>query len=328
MAAPAQWFEDSVTVAQEHAGLRVDRFAAVAFPEFTRSFLQKAIRRGQVLLNGARTKPKTAVREGDRISVRLPMLPADHLEPEPIPLDIVSEDEHMLVLNKPADLVVHPSRGNASGTLANGLLYHCRNHLSDLNGPLRPGIVHRLDRNTTGVILVAKTNLAHSRLSEQFQLRTVSKRYLAVVRGSVPHDEGEVALSIARDRRVREKMRAQQTGGRRAISHYAVLERFARATYLRVEPRTGRTHQIRVHMSSLGHPVLADALYGGGGACYASELRGEPRRADEKPVIERQALHAWSIGFEHPATRDPMSFEVDPPQDFQAVLRVLRGESG
>ena len=208
--------------------------------------------------------------------------------------------------------------------MANGLVYHCRAHISDLNGPLRPGIVHRLDRDTTGVILVAKTNPAHAGLAGQFEQRTVHKTYVAVVRGVMPHDEGEVTLAIGRDRRMREKMCVQHVGGRAAASRFAVLERFERATHVRVEPRTGRTHQIRVHMAALKHPVLADAMYGGGGACYASDLQGAPRAEGEKPLIERQALHAWRIEFRHPVTGEDMQFQVDPPDDFQRVLGALR----
>ena len=317
-------FEESAAVGPEQVGLRLDRFAALVFPDYSRSFLQRAIRDGEVLLNGDKAKPKTAVREGDDVQARLPILAKDHLEPEPVPLDILFEDEHMLALNKQANLVVHPSRGSAGGTLANGLLHHCHSRLSDVNGPLRPGIVHRLDRDTTGVMLAAKTNKAHAGLAAQFEQRTIRKTYLAVVRGVVAHDQGEVALPIGRDRRMPEKMGVRQLDGKAATSRYEVLERFERATYVRVSPRTGRTHQIRVHLSALGHPVVADAMYGGRSACCAAELRGERAEEGEAPLIERQALHAWTIEFEHPVSRESMKFEAEPPEDFQHLLGALR----
>ena len=319
-----QGVADELTVAPEAEGLRLDRFLALAFPDYSRSFLQRAIRDGRVLLAGKSVKPGHALRAGDRVSVSLPVLVPERLEPEPIPLCILYEDEHMLAIDKPPDMVVHPARGAAGGTLVNALLHHCRG-LSDLNGPLRPGIVHRLDRNTSGVILAAKTNAAHRALADQFKDRRVHKEYLALVRGATAHDSGEIVLPIARDPRMRERMCVRRIGGRKAISRWFVEERFPRFTLLRVEPLTGRTHQIRVHLSALHHPVVADALYGGGDGLYPHEIAGRGAPGGE-PIISRQALHARRIRFDHPVTGKPMDISSPVAADIARALDALRLE--
>ncbi len=315
---------ENLTVAEETAGLRLDRFLSLAFRDYSRAFLQRAIKEGHVTVGGVARKPRYLVKPSEAIRVELPVLVEDRLDPEPIPLDILFEDEHMLAVNKPPDLVVHPSRGHAHGTLANALLHHCREHISDANGPLRPGIVHRLDRDTSGVILCAKTNAAHGRLAEQFKDRTVRKEYLAVVRGRMEYDSGEIDLPIGRDLRMRERMRVDTVGGRKAISHYFVEERFARFTVVRVHPRTGRTHQIRVHLSALRHPVVADALYGGSDALYPHEVAGGQPAESEKPLIARQALHACTIAFRHPVSGEEMRLEAPAPDDIALLIDVLR----
>jgi 23S rRNA pseudouridine1911/1915/1917 synthase len=330
MTSPSDTIVETLTAGAEHAGLRLDKFLSLSFQEYSRSFLQKAIRAGRVTLGGRAARPKDPVSPGDEVRVELPILGDERLEPEAIPLDVLYEDEHLLAVNKPPDLVVHPSRGHARGTLANALLYHCQSRLSDMNGPLRPGIVHRLDRDTSGVILCAKTNAAHSRLARQFHDREVRKEYLAVARGVMEHDNGEIALPIGRDPRMREKMcvRPLESGrpGRRAISRYTVEERFRRFTAVRVSPLTGRTHQIRVHLSAIGHPVVADAMYGGGEALLRSEVVGGRAAAggEGPPLIARQALHARSIRFTHPVTGEPMSLSAPVPEDIQRLLEALR----
>ena len=319
---------DELTVGEETADLRLDKFLSLAFRDYSRSFLQRAIREGRVTLGGRSVKPRHLVRAGDAVRVELPVLLEDHLEPEPIPLDILFEDEHLLVVNKPADLVVHPSRGHSHGTLANGLLHHCREHVSDVNGPLRPGIVHRLDRDTSGVLVCAKTNAAHRGLAEQFKDRRVHKEYIAVVRGRMEQDSGEISLPIGRDRRMRERMRVRTYGGRSAVSRYFTLERLGDFSVVRVEPRTGRTHQIRVHLSAERHPIVADALYGGGEALRASEIRsGKVPSSGERPLIARQALHARAIRFTHPVTGKQVSVQAALPQDIAGLIEALRTAS-
>jgi len=322
-----RFFEETATAGPEHTGLRLDRFAALAFPDYSRSFLQRAIRDGQVTLNGEKAKPSAPVAEGNCVVARLPALDGGRLEPERMALDVLFEDGDLIVLNKPANLVTHPARGNARGTLANGLLFHCRS-LSDANGPLRPGIVHRLDRNTTGVMVAAKTNAAHAGLAAQFHDRATEKHYVALVRGRMEFDEGEVSLAIGRDPRMREKMAVRPLDGRPALSRYRVMERFSRFTWVRVRLHTGRTHQVRVHMSALKHPVVADAMYGGGEGLWLAEIEGRKPAADEKPLIERQALHAEELAFVHPVTGAGMRFTAPLPEDLQRALAALRGAGG
>ena len=317
---------EELTVTEGMECLRLGKFLSLAFRDYSRAFLQRAIRGGQVTVGGEMVKPKRLVSLGDVIRVELPVLVESRLEPEAIPLDVLYEDAHMLAVNKPPDMVVHPSRGHGHGTLANALLHHCRQNVSDVNGPLRPGIVHRLDRDTSGVILCAKTNRAHARLAEQFKDRRVHKEYVAIVCGRMEHDSGEISLPIGRDRRMREKMRVQPLAGRSAISRYFVEERFKMFTLVRVDPRTGRTHQIRVHLSAQKHPVAADALYGGGDAVTLSDLAGRPRDDDEDSLITRQALHARAIRFEHPVTGEEMSISADMPDDMQRLFAALRIE--
>ena len=316
---------EEITAAGEGEGLRLDKFLSMAFEEYSRSFLKRAIQRGGVTVNGGAVKPRTLVHCGDKIRITLPVAAETGLEPEALALEVLYEDDDVVAINKPADMVVHPSRGHARGTLANALLHHCRAGLSDVNGPLRPGIVHRLDRDTSGVILCAKSNAAHAGLGEQFKDRRVHKEYLAVVRGRMEYDSGEIALPIGRDRRLREKMGVDAVHGRPAVSRYFVEERYERFTVVRVEPRTGRTHQIRVHLSAQRHPVVADGLYGGGGAVGLAEVRGGSRAAGERPLIARQALHARAIRFEHPLTGAPCQIRAPIPADLGSFLAALRG---
>ncbi len=323
---PEKKIIEEVTVGPEHTGLRVDKVLSLLFRDYSRSFLQRVIRDGGVTLNDRRPQLRTLVKEGDSLRAEIPILVEDQLDPEPISLDVIYEDADMLAVNKPPDQVVHPSRGHARGTLANALLHHCRTNLSDLNGPLRPGIVHRLDRDTSGVILCAKSNAAHTSLSAQFKERRVHKEYLAVVRGCLEHDSGEIALPIGRDPRMRERMSVHVTDGRPAVSRYFVQRRYDRFTRVRVEPKTGRTHQIRVHMSAEGHPVAGDALYGGGDRVTLSEIRLGRRNEDEAAIITRQALHARRIRFRHPVTDEEMAIAAPIPPDLAALIEALEAD--
>ena len=325
MCAKRQEIVDELTVGPEHAGLRVDKYLSAALADYSRAFLQHAIKERRVTVEGETVKAKRAVKAGECVRVALPILAESGLRAEAIPLTVVYEDDDILAVNKPPKMVVHPSRGHGRGTLANALLHHCKQHLSDTGGPLRPGVVHRLDRDTSGVILCAKTNRAHSGLAEQFRERRIHKQYVAIVRGSMEHDSGEVTLPIGRDPRMRERMRVDLLEGKAAISRYFVQQRFEGFTFVRVEPRTGRTHQIRVHLSTLKYPVLADPLYGGGDEVYVSDLKGRERAEGEEAILTRHALHAWRIEFAHPASGEKMELCAEIPQDMEAVLAALRG---
>lgn len=306
-----------VSVEAEDEGLRLDAYLA-AHPSLglSRARLQRLIRDGAVSVSGRRVKPSRHVRAGEEVSVELPELKPASVGPEPIELEVLYEDPHFLVVNKPPGMVVHPAGRVRSGTLVNALLHHCAGSLSGIGGVERPGIVHRLDKETSGLLVAAKTDRAHMGLTRQFAGRKVDKRYRAVVVGVVEADEGVVEGPIGRHPSDRKRM-AVVEGGREAETTYRVVERFSAHTHLEVRLRTGRTHQIRVHLASIGHPVLGDKAYGG------RRLR-RGRRAAGEALIGRQALHAWRLAFDHPVEGRRMAFEAPPPEDFEEALRRLR----
>ncbi|HUS46832.1 MAG TPA: RluA family pseudouridine synthase [Phycisphaerae bacterium] len=334
-----------VRISVRHAlpGRRIDKYLAARLGRTTsRTALQEYIREGSVTVNDRIVKPSYAMRTGDVIDMTLPAVRPLEIPPEPIPLDVIYEDDDLIAINKQADLIVHPARGNWTGTLVNALAYYFKTNWRDIKElptsgeAFRPGIVHRLDRDTTGVILVAKTELALWRLGRQFELRHVQKTYIAIVHGSVELDEDVIDLPIGKHPKVREKYAVHRGTGRPyssttkpAVTRYKVLERMehvgrSKASFSLVElyPKTGRTHQLRVHMSSLGHPIVGDRMYGGG-PVYRSQLEG---RADEAvgALITRQALHARTIVFQHPRTGKRMEISAPLPADFVEALSVLK----
>ena len=328
-----------LTVEARAHGWRIDHHLSRLFSNFSRALLQKAIAKQAVLVNGLPVKASRRLRVNDRITVRLPKDPDSRLPPEDIPLDIIDEDDAIVVINKPAGMVVHPGRGNYRGTLAGALQFHF-DRLSKAAGRFRPGIVHRLDRDTSGVIVIAKDNQVHNRLSDQFQRREVKKEYRAIVWDSVEFDSDYIETYVRVDRRHREKMCVCQPGGnaRQAVTFYEVIERFKGLTYVRLLPETGRTHQLRVHMQHIGHPIVADRPYGGRAKLRRSDLAAR-RAGDVSPLlppaaeigacvtnnvlISRQALHAFRLEFRHPQSGQSRTFEAPLPLDFQRTLDAL-----
>jgi 23S rRNA pseudouridine1911/1915/1917 synthase len=325
---PTTLFTHTVTDLQQ--GERIDAVLAQLLNAYSRVFLRKVVQEGGATVNGEVIKPSFRVRTGHLISVNLPPPPVDGPQPEAIDLSILYEDEAFLAINKPAGMVVHPAKGNWSGTLASALAYHFQ-QLSDVGGPTRPGIIHRLDRDTSGVILIAKTNAVHLNLSEQFETRVVSKEYFAIVVGKVELDRDIIRQPIGPHPYQRDKMaiRRDHPESRDAETYYEVLQRMGSFAAIRVQPKTGRTHQIRVHMAHLGAPVLCDRLYAG----HAHITRGELRRRlalglpplpdDDEVVLQRQALHARRIEFAHPLSGQPIVIECPMPQDLQTTYDLL-----
>ena len=297
-------------VESDTPALRLDVFLAERQDEFSRSRLKKLIEQGHVSVNGSPARASHKLKEGDRVVLDVPPPSASEVAAEAIPLDIIYEDAVMLAVNKPAGMVVHPAPGHGSGTLVNALLSHCSD-LSGIGGVERPGIVHRLDKDTSGVVLVAKNETAHRALARQFKNRQVKKVYLAFVRGTMKTKSGTIDVPVGRHKVNRKKMAADAGSGREAQTRYEVLETFGHFSYLRLFPRTGRTHQIRVHLASIHHPILGDGLYGGKVAA--------PHRK-----MPRQALHAQRIETAHPVTGNPVIFECPLPPDMADYLEAYR----
>jgi 23S rRNA pseudouridine1911/1915/1917 synthase len=320
----------SITVEARAHGWRIDHYLARLYPNYSRSAFQRAITQKAVLLNGLPAKTGRRLRVNDTLSVKLPAESDSSLPAEDIPLDILFEDDSLVVITKAADMIVHPGKGNYHGTLAGALQFHF-DQLSDMAGQLRPGIVHRLDRNTTGVILIAKDNQVHSRLSSQFEKREVTKEYRALVWGRPEFDSDLIETHVCVHSGKREKMQVCEPGGksREATTWYEVIKRFKKATYVRLLPKTGRTHQLRVHMNHLGHPIIADSLYRGQSQATAADLTPDSRADTESPIlIQRQALHAMRLTFRHPHSGKEMTIEAPLPADMQATLDYLESLDG
>lgn len=298
---------NEILITAENTASRLDKFIADN-SDISRSYAAKLIEDGNVTLNGGAVTKKTSVTAGDTIKITVPDPEPIEAQAEDIPIDIVYEDDSVIVVNKPQGMVVHPAAGNTHGTLVNGLLYHCT--LSSINGAVRPGIVHRIDKDTSGLLVVAKTNTAHESLAAQLKERKAMRKYVCIVNGNIKEDEGVIDKPIGRHPIDRKRM-AVIEGGREAVTHYRVLERFGGYTYVECTLETGRTHQIRVHMASIGHSIADDPVYG---------IKKDRERG------KGQLLHAQTIGFTHPKTGELMQFTAEPPRRFTAALNKLRDE--
>ena len=295
---------------QEDKGCRIDVFVAETMDELSRSAVQRLIEEGHVRLNGAAVKANYKLREKDVIDVEVPEAKVVEILPEDIPLDILYEDADVIVVNKPQGMVVHPAPGHTSGTLVNALMFHCKEELSGINGEKRPGIVHRIDKDTSGVLMIAKNDAAHQSLAEQLAEHSITRKYNAIVFNGFQEEEGTVDQPIGRNPLDRKKMAITQKHSRRAVTHYRVLERLGNFTLIEAQLETGRTHQIRVHLTHIGHPLLGDTVYG-------------PKK---QPFhLNGQALHACVLGFVHPRTGQYMEFEAPLPESFQKLLARLKG---
>ena len=298
-----------LTVPAEDGGVRLDSFLAASLPELTRSAAARLIETGRVAVNGAAASKSARLSVGETVAVTLPEPEPAEALPQEIPLDVVYEDADVIVVNKPAGLVVHPAPGHPDGTLVNALLHHCGDSLSGVGGALRPGIVHRIDRDTSGLIIAAKNDAAHQALSAQLQDHTLARTYECVVTGNLREDSGTVDAPVGRHHTDRKKMAVTDRGGKRAVTHWEVLERFPGYTHVRCRLETGRTHQIRVHMAYTGHPIYGDTVYGA-----------------KKPVpgLTGQCLHAVGLRFVHPRTGETVELSCPLNEEFAAVLRKLR----
>lgn len=300
---------DEWTIEAGDAGTRIDKFLNGRLPDLSRTHIQELIKSGAVTVNGQSVKPNYKVAANDFLVMERPEPEPLDVRPENIPLDILYEDEEIIVVNKPRGMVVHPAPGHLSGTLVNALLAHCRD-LSGINGVLRPGIVHRIDKDTSGVLVCAKTDRAHRALAEQIKAKVTHRIYKAIAHGVFEHDQGTIDAPIGRDEYDRKKMAVTRKNAKEAITHFFVEERFKNYTYVTCRLKTGRTHQIRVHLTYIGHPVAGDPKYG-------------PRKTLD---IDGQALHAAELGFSHPATGEWMIFRAPLPEDMARLLEQLRNE--
>ena len=303
---------DQINLISDMNGERIDRFLSGNLEDLSRSYIQKLMKDGRILVNGKPVKANYKLSAGDEICVSVPEPETLDIQPENIPLDILYEDDDILIVNKPKGMVVHPSPGHYSHTLVNAVLYHCGENLSGINGVIRPGIVHRIDMDTTGSLLICKNDRSHQILAEQLKEHSITRRYHAVVYGNFKEERGTVNAPIGRHPVDRKKMSTKSSSGRPAVTHYRVLERFGNYTYIECELETGRTHQIRVHMSSIGHPILGDAVYG-------------PAKCPFN--LEGQTLHAKILGIRHPSTGEYTEFDAPLPEYFVSLLNLLRKQN-
>ena len=307
----------SLTVRAEDAGQRLDAYVA-SVTDLTRSAAVRLIEEGQITVNGKAPNKKEKVKAGDCVAISLPEPEPDEAVPQNIPLDIIYEDEDILVVNKPCGMVVHPAAGNPDGTLVNAILYHCGDSLSGIGGVIRPGIVHRIDKDTSGLLVVAKNDAAHLALSEQLKVHRVRRVYHAIAIGNLKEDAGTVDAPIGRhptDRKRMAVLRGAEAHARDAVTHYRVVERFDGMCHIECQLETGRTHQIRVHMASLGHPLLGDPVYGGANHRFCQ---------NHAALIHGQCLHAAELSLIHPRSGEEMHFECPLPEDMERILTILR----
>ncbi|MBA4601137.1 RluA family pseudouridine synthase [Thermoactinomyces mirandus] len=300
------------TVNPSFEGERLDKYIVQMNDEWSRARVQEWIRAQLASVNGQARKGNHRLKAGDIVSLKVPPAVEPEIHPEPIPLDIRYEDQDVLVVNKPRGMVIHPGAGNYSGTLVHALLAHCRGELSGIGGVARPGIVHRIDKDTSGLLMVAKNDLAHQSLAEQLKDHTIERMYSAFVHGVIPHDHGTVDAPIGRDKKNRQRMAVIHQNSKPAVTHFSVRERFRSATLVECRLETGRTHQIRVHMKYIGHPLIGDPVYGPQKNPYA---------------IEGQALHAQVLGFTHPRTGKRIVLEAEWPEDMEKLYRTLKSKS-
>lgn len=295
----------------EYNGQRIDKFLSETLPEYSRSFIQKVVKDGGVLVDEKCVKSNYKLSAGQILKLNVPELVEPDIVPEDIPLDILYEDDDIIVVNKPKGMVVHPAAGHYTGTLVNALMYHCRDNLSGINGVTRPGIVHRIDMNTTGVLVACKNDAAHIFLSEQLAVHSITRKYNAIVHNSFKENSGTVDAPIGRHHIDRKKMAIDYKNGRSAVTHYSVISNYGKYAHIECQLETGRTHQIRVHMSSIGHPLLGDDVYGSGKSPYR---------------LEGQTLHARVLGFVHPSTGKYMEFEAPLPDYFKEIIVDLENK--
>ncbi len=297
------------TISEETDGLRIDKCVNLLSNALSRSYIQKLLSDGNITVNESSVKASYRVKTDDEIRVLLPPAKLPDICPEPIPLSVLYEDEDVIVINKPKGMVVHPAPGHYSGTLVNALMYHCRDGLSGINGIMRPGIVHRIDRDTTGSVIACKNDYAHTEIARQLKEHSIVRRYHAIVCGELKEDAGTIHTLIGRHPKERKKMAVVPAGGKDAVTHYQVLKRFQKYTYVECRLETGRTHQIRVHMASIGHPLLGDTVYGTAKAPFA---------------LEGQTLHAKILGFRHPRSGSYIETDAPLPEYFERLLQILQ----